>query len=125
MNFFLAQLKNKHGFIFAVDVTNKKMLRKARHISNRIIRLAIGKINIANMPCLILINKTGFYRYDVIKLAQHLDGLGYELRTIKYIPTDPSNNEKIRDAFTWIIERIIFKKSKSKWRQKHLDKRSV
>jgi len=120
INFFLSQLKNKHGFIFAVDVTNKKMLRKARHISNKIIRLAIGKLNIAKMPCLILINKLGIYRYEIIKLAQYLDGFGYNIRTIKYIPTDPSNNEKVRDAFSWIIHRIIGENSKSIREQQQL-----
>ncbi len=120
LNFFFSQLKNKHGFIFAVDVTNKNMLRKARRISNKIMRLAIGKINLAKMPCLILINKLGFYRYEVTKIAKYLDGFGYDIRTIKYIPTDTSNIEKIRDAFTWIIKRIIFKNSKSIREQQQL-----
>ncbi|MFX0144538.1 MAG: hypothetical protein ACFE9C_10710, partial [Candidatus Hodarchaeota archaeon] len=113
VNFFLSQLKNKHGFIFAVDVTNKNMLRKARRISNKIMRLVIGKLNIIKMPCLILINKPGFYDFEVIKFAKYLDGFGYDIRTIKYIPTDTSNIEKIRDAFTWIINRIVKKYSKS------------
>ncbi|MFX1379442.1 MAG: hypothetical protein ACFFA4_10150 [Promethearchaeota archaeon] len=120
INFFFSQLKSKHGFIFAVDVTNKNMLRKARRISNKIMRLAIGKINIVKFPCLILINKLGFYRYEVMKLAEYLNGFGYDIRTIKYIPTDPSDNEKIHDAFSWIINRIIFKNFISKQEQKQL-----
>jgi hypothetical protein len=120
INFFLSQLKNKHGFIFAVDVTNKIMLRKARRISNKIMRLAIGKVNIAKMPCLILINKLGFHRYEVMKLAEYLDGFGYDIRTIKYVPTDTSDIEKVRDAFNWIIDRIIFKNYKLKTEQKQL-----
>ncbi|UCC18649.1 MAG: hypothetical protein JSV62_11140 [Promethearchaeota archaeon] len=118
INFFLSQLKKKQGIIFVVDITNKTMIRKARHISNRIIRLAIGKLNIANMPCLILINKLGIYRYEIQKILRFLDEFGYDIKIVKYIPTDISNKDKINEAFNWIINRIILNKRKYQKEQK-------
>lgn len=122
IKFFLSQLKNKHGFIFVIDVTNKKMFSKAKHTYNKMYRLGIGmrKFNIVNIPCLILINKLGIYRSEIQKLVKNLDVFKHDLGTIKYIPNDTSNNDKIREAFNWIINQIIFKRLKSNKKQEQL-----
>ncbi|MDX1798789.1 MAG: hypothetical protein R3255_09075 [Candidatus Lokiarchaeia archaeon] len=114
IHFFLSQLKNKHGIIFGIDVTNKSMFRKAKITYNKILRLGIGmrKMKITT-PFLILINKPETYRPEIHKLGKYLDVFRSHLRNVKYIPTDPSNNEKIRDAFSWIINKIILRSSKS------------
>ena len=114
INFFLSQLKNKHGFIFVIDMTNKTMLRKARHISNKIIRLAIGKLNIVNMPCLILINQNAISRFESKKILRFLDDYGYDVKKVKYIPPHTTNQDEIQQAFNWILNRIISKKLKFK-----------
>lgn len=73
-------------------MTNKTMLRKARHISNRIIRLTIGKLNISRMLCLILINQIGITnRIEIQKILRFLDDFGYDIKKIKYIPPDAAN----------------------------------
>lgn len=114
ISFFLSQLKTKHGLIFVIDMTNKKMLRKARHISNRIIRLAIGKLNIVRIPCLILINqKESANTIETEKILRFLDDFGYDIKTVKYIPSNTDNQEEIHQAFNWILNRIVFKKQKS------------
>ena len=115
VSFFLSQLKSKHGLIFVIDITNKKMLRRARHISNRIIRLAIGKLNIVKIPCLILINqKETTNRIETKKMLRFLDDFGYDIKTVEYIPSDTTNQDKIHQAFNWILNRIVFKKQKQK-----------
>ncbi len=121
INFFLSQLSNKHGFIFVIDISNKTMLRKARLITNRIIRLAIGKLNIVRMPCLILINQKEISNHiEIQKILKFLDDFGYDTKTIKYIPTDTANQDEIHQAFNWILNRIIFKKLKSKKKEEPL-----
>ncbi len=115
ISFFLSQLKTKHGLIFVIDMTNKKMLRKARHISNRIIRLAIGKLNIVRIPCLILVNqKEKVNNAETGKVLRFLDDFGYDIKTIKYVPSNTANHDEIHQAFNWILNRIVFKKLKSK-----------
>jgi len=71
-------------------------------------------------PFLILINKLGIYRSEIHKLGKYLDVYGNDNRNVKYIPTNTSNNDKIRDAFSWIISIIIFKKPKSNKEQEQL-----
>ncbi|MFX0023786.1 MAG: hypothetical protein ACFE9S_15775 [Candidatus Hermodarchaeota archaeon] len=115
IHFFLSQLKNKHGFIFGIDVTNKSMFRKAKITYNKILRLGIGmrKMKITT-PFLILINRPETYRPEIHKLGIYLESrIRSHLRNIKYIPTDTSNNEKIHEAFHWIINKIILRNSKS------------
>jgi hypothetical protein len=115
ISFFLSQLKTKHGLIFVIDLSNKEMVRKARHISNRIIRLAIGKLNIVRIPCLILINeKETRSTVETGKILRFLDDFGYDIKTVKYIPTNTSNEDKVHEAFYWILNRIVFKKLKTK-----------
>ncbi|MFW9826287.1 MAG: hypothetical protein ACFFEY_01560 [Candidatus Thorarchaeota archaeon] len=118
ISFFLSQLKTKHGLIFVIDMTNKKMLRKARHISNRIIRLAIGKLNIVRIPCLILINqKETVSSLETEKILRFLDDFGYDIKTVKYIPTKPASQDEIHQTFYWLLDRIVFKKLKSKQKE--------
>jgi len=115
INFFLSHLSNKHGFIFVIDMTNKTTIRKARHISNRIIRLAIGKLDLIRMPCLILINqKTINNRIEIQKILRILDDFGYDIKTVRYIPSDNANQDEIHQALNWLLTRIIFKKLKFK-----------
>jgi hypothetical protein len=73
------------------------------------------------MHCLILINQKEISnRIEIQKILKFLDDFGYDTKTIKYIPTDTANQDEIHQAFNWILNRIIFKKLKSKKKEEPL-----
>ncbi len=102
-DFFLFQLKNKDGFIFVVDITNKKMINKAKRIFNKISNFP----EISSLPLLILINDIGIYRPKLKEFMKDLSIIEDDNKIIKYIPINLLKNGEIQEAFSWIVDRIF------------------
>ncbi|MFX1392919.1 MAG: ADP-ribosylation factor-like protein [Promethearchaeota archaeon] len=101
-DFFLFQLKNKDGFIFVVDITNRKMIKRAKRIFNKISNFP----EISSMPLLVLINDIGVYQPKIRKFIKDLSIIEDDNKTVKYIPNNPVKNGEIHEAFSWIVDRI-------------------
>ena len=100
--FLLSQLKNKDGFIFMVDVTNKIMFKIAELTLDLIFKLP----EFAFKPSLILIDKIGIDRLEIQRFIENLRINEDDNKTIKYIPINISDNDEIRKAIKWIVNRI-------------------
>ena len=105
--FILVQLKNKDGFIFVVDVTDKILFKIAELTLNLIFRLP----EFAFTPLLILIDKIGIDRLEIHKLIKDLRVNEDKNKAIKYIPINTSDNDEIREVINWIVERITIRKA--------------
>lgn len=107
--FLLFQLKNKDGFIFLVDITNKIWFKVAEITLDLIFELP----EIALIPSLILIDKIGIDRLEIHKFIKNLKINEDENKAIKFIPVDASNNDEIREVINWIVERIAIIKAQA------------
>ena len=104
--FILVQLKNKDGFIFVVDVTNKLMFK----IAELTLDLILKSPEFAFTPSLILIDEIGMDRLEIQRFIENLSINKDDNKTIQYIPINISENE-IREAIKWIVDRIAIKQA--------------
>lgn len=100
--FLILQLKNQDGLIFVVDVTNDRLFQMAELTLDLIFRLPDFDVT----PSLILVDKTEANRPEVHKFIKDLRIDEDEKEFIKYLPIDTSDDNGIREAINWIIERI-------------------
>ena len=105
--FFSIQLKNKDGFIFVVDVTNKIMFKIAELTLELILKLP----EFAFTPSLILIDELGMDRLEIQRLKENLRINEDDNKTIQYITINISDNDEIREAIKWIVDRIAIKQA--------------
>ena len=105
--FLMVQLKNKDGFIFVVDVTNKIMFKIAELTLDLILKLP----KFAFMPSLILIDELGNDRLEIQRFIENLGINEDDNKTIQYIPLNIFGNDKIREAIKWIVDRIAIKQT--------------
>jgi len=104
--FLLFQLKNKDGFIFVVDETDKFLFKIAEFTLNLISKLP----ELAPIPSLILFNKIATDRIEIQKLIKNLSINEEDNKIIKYVPFNTYDNDEIREAINWIVDRIAIKK---------------
>jgi len=103
--FLMLQLKNQDGLIFVVDATNTILFRMAELTLDLIFKSE----ELMVIPSLILIDKKDTDRPEIHKLMEDLGINEDEDKSIKFIPIDAPNDDEIREAFNWIVERISIK----------------
>lgn len=107
--FLLFQLKNKEGFIFVVDVTNKILFKIAELTLDLIFKLP----EFALTPSLILIDKIATERLEIQKFIKNLSVNENDNTAIKYITINTSDNVEIREAINWIVNRMAIQKAQA------------
>ncbi|MFX0137204.1 MAG: hypothetical protein ACFFDN_26430 [Candidatus Hodarchaeota archaeon] len=106
--FLMIQLKNKDGFIFVVDATNKLMFKIAELTLNLILTLP----EFAFTPSLIfLIDELGMKHLEIQRLVENLSINEDDNKIIRYISLNTSDNDEIREAIKWIVDRIAIKQA--------------
>jgi hypothetical protein len=105
--FLMVQLKNKNGFIFVVDVTNEILFKIAEFTLELLFKLP----EFVFTPSLILIDKIGIDNLEIHNFIKNLRIDEDENKSIKYITINASDNEEIREAINWIVERIAIIKA--------------
>ncbi|MHA2391462.1 MAG: ADP-ribosylation factor-like protein [Promethearchaeota archaeon] len=105
--FLLFQLKNNDGFIFVVEEINNILLKIAELTLNFI----FNSSELASIPSLILFNKTTTEGIEIQKLIKELRIDEDENKTIKFVPIKAYDNDEIREAFNWILDKIAIKEA--------------
>jgi len=108
-DFLVFQLKNKDGIIFLIDVTINEMIQKAKGIFNIISNLPEN----ASKPLIIIINQIGLDNLISQELQEEFGIIEDDGKTIKYIPFNNYNKNDIREALSYIVDRIKLKELKS------------
>jgi len=103
--FLMLQLKNQDGLIFVVDATNNILFKMAELTLDLIFKSE----ELTVIPSLILIDKEETDRPEIHKLIEDLRINEDEDKSIKFIPIYAPDDDKIREAFNWIVERISIK----------------
>ncbi|MFX1594391.1 MAG: ADP-ribosylation factor-like protein [Promethearchaeota archaeon] len=105
--FLKLQLKNQDGLIFVVDTTNSILFKMAELTLDLIFKSE----ELMFLPSLILIDKKDTDRTEIHNLTENLRINEDEDKSIKFIPIDAPDDDKIREAFNWIIKRISIKRA--------------
>ncbi|MFX1407035.1 MAG: hypothetical protein ACFFC9_09175 [Promethearchaeota archaeon] len=100
--FLILQLKNQDGLIFVIDIGDNILFRVAEITLDLIFKLP----EFAFIPSLILVDKANTDHPKVHKFIKDLRIDEDENKIIKYITITASDDDEIRKAINWIIERI-------------------
>ncbi|MFW9879213.1 MAG: ADP-ribosylation factor-like protein [Candidatus Thorarchaeota archaeon] len=105
--FLLFHLKNKDGFIFVVNETHKYLFK----IAELTLKLIFKLPELSSIPSLILFNKPTTKHIEIQKLIEELSINEEESISFKFISSDIHENDKLREAINWILDRIAIEKA--------------